>query len=97
MKIAQLAERAIVAPSPTPNEMTAEEIRAAKLRKRADEHDHRIALAKLKGEKAAEAGAVAVLESLPLDDDLKERLKTELTDSIIDGDEAQEGGNGATL
>jgi hypothetical protein len=102
VKIVQLAERLTLEPPPAPEvkpvepPMTAEEIRSAKLRNHADEHDHRIALAKLKAQKVAEAGVV--LESVPLDGDLKERLKTELTDSILDDEGEHEGGkNDVTL
>ena len=82
VKIAQLAEQAIVAPPPAFKEMSAEEAEAKMIREKTIEHRKKIALAKLKGERVAEANAV--LESLPLEGDLKERLKTELTDSILD-------------
>ena len=102
VKIVQLAERMRIASLPScevkepPKPLTVEETRAAKLQKHADEHDDRIALAKLKGEKAVEADAV--LESLSLDGDLKERLKTELTDSILDNENGNRtGGNNVTV
>jgi hypothetical protein len=75
--------------------MSIEEAEAEMIRKKAAQHGKKIALAKLKGEKVAEADAA--LDSLPLDGDLKERLKTELTDSILDDEDEQKGGKGDTL
>lgn len=94
VKIVQLAERFAVAPPPAPKVemLTPEENRDARLRKHAQRHDDKIALTKLKGEKAIEADAA--VEALPLDSDLKERLRTELTDSILDDDSEGEKENG---
>jgi hypothetical protein len=84
VKIAQLAEQAIVAP-PTPEGKL-----AFMVRKQKAQADEQIALATAKGEKLIEGEAQ--LDALPLDDDRKEYLKTELAESILENEKEQENG-----
>jgi hypothetical protein len=96
VKIAQLAERALVANFPKPKEMTAEEMREEMLRRKGMQIDDMIAGAKLKGKKLAEADAS--LDELELDPDKKEELKTEVTQFIMEeGMEEENGKESETL
>jgi hypothetical protein len=97
VKIAQLAERMMVAPPENQkpkNKLKVHEVRQLIVHREAVQVDDKIARAKLKGEKIAQAKTE--MDALPLDDDEKERLKAELVQKIFEEGE-EHGKDGVTL
>jgi len=99
VKIVQLAERLAVAPLPESIEElkpTVEDARALVLSKHEDHLDEQIALMQLKGQKLAKLNEAA--NALPIDEDEKQRLSQQVSESIFEeGEEHDHGKNGHTL
>jgi hypothetical protein len=95
VKIVQLAERIEVTPTPPPKEITPEERRLVMVREKGKKVDDWIAATKLKGEKIAEAKAV--IETIDVDEDEKDRLTNELVEEIFEGEANHHGKGSVTL
>jgi hypothetical protein len=99
VNIVRLAEEVIVSSSALQSQkkpkLTADQVRALKVRRDGIQAEDRIARTKLKAEKLLKGRAE--LESIPLDPDVKQSLSTELDQEILDiGEEEKNNGKSGT-
>jgi hypothetical protein len=97
VRLAEQMSAPVPPPPPERKKRTAEQVRALKVHWDEIQAKDRIARAKLKAEMLLKAAAE--LESIPLDPEEKESLKTELVQKILDigEQEGNHGNNGTTL